>query len=141
VASIKTYKELIAWQKSMTLVESVYSITASMPANEKFGLISQMNRAVVSVPSNIAEGWGRESTKNFVQFLRISRGSLFELETHLEIAYRLKLISAEDFSKCNTMTQEVGRILQGLINKLNLNNTVDEPVADYFAAEELIAVR
>lgn len=132
---------MIAWQKSMTLVEAVYSITASMPAGEKFGLISQMNRAAVSVPSNIAEGWGRESTKTFVQFLRISRGSLFELETHLEITYRLRLINAEDFSKCNVMTQEVGRILQGLINKLNVNNTVDEPVADYFAAEELIAVR
>ena len=80
MAIVNSYKELIIWQKSMVLVSKVYSLTKKFPNDEKYGLVSQLNRASVSIPANIAEGWGRESRKNFVQFLRISRGSLFELE-------------------------------------------------------------
>jgi len=81
--ALKSYKELIVWQKSMTLVKELYKLTESFPENEKFGLTSQMRRASISIPSNIAEGWGRLSRKNYIQFLRISRGSLFELETQI----------------------------------------------------------
>lgn len=85
MSQIKSYKELIVWQKSMVLVSDIYKVSASFPDSEKFGLTSQMRRASVSIPSNIAEGWGRLSRKNYIQFLRISRGSLFELETQLLI--------------------------------------------------------
>ena len=81
--ALKSYKELIVWQKSMTLVKELYKLTESFPENEKFGLTSQMRRASISIPSNIAEGWGRLSRINYIQFLRISRGSLFELETQI----------------------------------------------------------
>jgi len=78
---VNSYKELIVWQKSIAMVTQIYTLTRSFPAEEKFGLASQLNRAAVSIPSNIAEGWGRESAKNYLQFLRISRGSLMETET------------------------------------------------------------
>ena len=83
---IESYKDLIVWQKGIDLVKNVYTITKSFPKEEMFGLTNQMRRASVSIPANIAEGWGRNSTKNYIQFVRISRGSLFELETLLVIA-------------------------------------------------------
>jgi four helix bundle protein len=86
---IKSHKDLIIWQRSMDLVESVYRITENFPARENFGLVSQMRRAAVSIPSNIAEGYGRQSTGNYSQFLSIARGSLLELETQIEISLRL----------------------------------------------------
>lgn len=71
---INSYKDLIVWQKSIALVTEIYKLTKAFPAEEKFGIVNQLNRAVVSIPANIAEGWGRESSKNYLQFLRISRG-------------------------------------------------------------------
>ncbi len=71
---INSYKDLIVWQKSIALVTEIYKLTKTFPAEEKFGIVNQLNRAVVSIPANIAEGWGRESSKNYLQFLRISRG-------------------------------------------------------------------
>jgi len=87
---MKSYKELLVWQKSMVLVKEIYQLTASFPDVEKFGLTSQMRNAAISIPSNIAEGWGRQSRKSYIQFLRISRGSLFELETQVIIAKTLE---------------------------------------------------
>lgn len=116
---VSTYKDLIVWQKSIALVTSVYSLTKPFPADEKFGIVSQINRAIVSVPTNIAEGWGRESTKNYVQFLRISRGSLMEVETLLLISKNLNYIKEQDYIEISKQMDEVGKILQGLIKSIN----------------------
>jgi len=115
---VSTYKDLIVWQKSIALVTSVYSLTKAFPDDEKFGMVSQINRAVVSVPANIAEGWGRESSKNYIQFLRISRGSLMETETLMLISKNLNFISEQNYLEVNKQIDEVGKILQGLIKSV-----------------------
>lgn len=115
---IKSYKDLTVWQKSMDLVESIYRITEEFPTNENFGLISQMRRAVVSIPSNIAEGYGRQSTGSYAQFLSISRGSLFELETQIELCIRLKYIQKKESDKLYIETTEISKMLTALISKL-----------------------
>ncbi len=125
---INTYRNLIVWQKSVALVTAIYTLTKSFPQEEKFGIVSQLNRASVSIPSNIAEGWGRESSKNYLQFLRISRGSLMETETLLEISKNLKYINETDFKIISDNIEEVSKILQGLIKsvqqKIKLTQTV-----------------
>ena len=115
---IKTYKDLIVWQRSIQLVTTVYSLTKTFPSDERFGLVSQLNRAVISIPSNIAEGWGRELSKNYLQFLRISRGSLMEVETMILISKKLGYINEENFKELNKEIEEVGKILQGLIKSV-----------------------
>lgn len=115
---IKTYKDLIVWQRSIQLVTTVYSLTKTFPSDERFGLVSQLNRAVISIPSNIAEGWGRELSKNYLQFLRISRGSLMEVETMILISKNLGYINEENFKELNKEIEEVGKILQGLIKSV-----------------------
>src|SRR5688572_309920 len=110
------YRDLVAWQKSMDLAEAVYLHTAEFPLEERYGLTSQMRRAAVSVPSNIAEGQGRRSSdEDFVRFLRIALGSLCELETQIELAVRLKLLSEERASRLRPASEEVGRIVNGLL--------------------------
>ncbi len=118
MAIVNSYKELIVWQKSIELVSKVYSLTKKFPNDEKFGLVSQLNRASVSIPANIAEGWGRESRKNYVQFLRISRGSLFELETLLVISTNEGFVTPESFKEISIQTEEVSRMLISMIKKL-----------------------
>ena len=86
--------------------------------DERFGIVSQINRAVISIPSNIAEGWGRELSKNYLQFLRISRGSLMETETLILIAKNVDYINEKDFYQINEKIEEVGKILQGLIKSI-----------------------
>jgi four helix bundle protein len=86
---MKSYKELKVWQKAVDLVTAVYSISRSFPRTEMYGLTSQVRRASVSIPSNIAEGWGRNSAKEYIQFLTTARGSLLELETQLLISCNL----------------------------------------------------
>ncbi len=100
------------------MVTEVYLISRTFPVEEKFGLVSQLNRAVVSVPTNIAEGWGRESSKNYLQFLRISRGSLMEVETLFLISKNLNYINDEKYKMILEMIDEVGKILQGLIKSV-----------------------
>ena len=114
-----TYKDLIVWQKSIALVTRIYSITQAFPGSEKFGIVSQLNRACVSIPTNIAEGWGRESSKNYLQFLRISRGSLMETETLLLISKNLNFIQEKEYKELLKDVEEVGKILQGLIKSVN----------------------
>jgi four helix bundle protein len=109
---MNTYKELIVWQKAMRLVVSVYECSSFFPKEELYGLTAQIKRCSVSVPSNISEGFGREHRRDFLRFLRISRGSLFELQTQLLLAneiYDIKNISTEDLllkctelEKCST---------------------------------------
>lgn len=113
----ENYRDLIVWQKAKTLALEVYRDTRRFPKDEMYGLTSQMRRAAVSVPSNIAEGKGRHSPKELVQFLYRSRGSLLELETQLSIAHELGYVDIPMFKHLNERVEEVGRVLNGLINR------------------------
>jgi four helix bundle protein len=115
---IKSHRDLIAWQKSMDLVVTVYKASRAFPKEETYGLTSQLRRAAVSVPANIAEGQGRRSKPEFRQFLGNARGSLLELDTHLELAVRLNYLEVQEHSKIRGQIQEVGRILNGLLRSL-----------------------
>lgn len=117
---MKTYREIICWQKAIRLVKSIYKVTQNFPQSEQFGLISQLRRAAVSIPSNIAEGFGRGSNKDFRRFLEISRGSLFELQTQLYISKELEFISIVKFDEIYEQNKEAERILIGFINSLKL---------------------
>jgi four helix bundle protein len=116
MSSIQSYKDLLVWQKSIVLVKEIYKMTEPFPTAEKIGLTSQIRRASVSIPSNIAEGWGRMSRKNYIQFLRIARGSLFELETQIIISKELKYIT--DSENIESLIIEVSKMLNSLIKKL-----------------------
>jgi four helix bundle protein len=111
---VQTYRDLIVWQKAMDLVVEVYKATESLPSDERFGLTNQLRRAAVSIPSNIAEGFGRGSQNEFQRFLSIARGSLFEVETQVQIAYRLSFLSEHEQIVLMRRADEVGRILRGL---------------------------
>lgn len=111
-----SYKELVAWQKAMLLVKEVYIITKKYPKEELFALTSQTKRAAVSVPTNIAEGVGRNYKKDTIQFLHIARGSLYEVETLLNIAVMVEIITEEDFFPFISRIDEELRIINGLIN-------------------------
>ena len=113
-----SYKELIAWQKSMALVKSIYLRTRGFPKEEVYGLAAQLRRAAVSVPSNIAEGQGRLSKKEFKHFLSLARGSLLEVETQVLIAADLHYLSSEIAHDLETQAQEVLRIINALMNSL-----------------------
>jgi four helix bundle protein len=113
----KAHKRLETWQQSMLLVKTVYEITDVFPKGEMFGLISQMRRAAVSVPSNIAEGVARGGSKEYVHFLNIARGSLSELDTQLEIARMLDYLPASH--AVFTQIETVGRLLTGLHRKIS----------------------
>ncbi len=115
---VNSYKNLIVWQKAVELVTAVYEITRSFPPSELYGLMSQLRRAAVSIPSNIAEGQGRATKGEFLQFLCHARGSIFEVETQLVIAAKLGYISNETEERLNSKTTEVARILNGLLTSL-----------------------
>lgn len=114
------YKELKIWQRSMELVKAVYQTTAALPDQEKFGLINQINRAAVSIPSNIAEGAGRNSDGQFLQFLSIAHASSYELETQLILSQQLGYISNEQLTKLLTSIEEVQKMNFSLQNKLKV---------------------
>jgi four helix bundle protein len=114
----QNYRDLIAWQKAMDLVENVYLATKMFPKEEIYGLSSQLRRAVVSIPSNIAEGQGRSSAKEFQNFLSIAHGSLREVETQLIIAQRLGYLKVKGLSTLLELAAEVGRLTKGLQNSL-----------------------
>ena len=109
------YQDLIVWQRAMDLATEVYCLSARLPADEKYGLVSQLRRAAVSVASNIAEGQGRLTKGEFRQFLGTARGSLFELETQIQIALTLGLLTAGSAEAAQQHAAEVGRMLNGLI--------------------------
>ncbi|MCL5439103.1 MAG: four helix bundle protein [Patescibacteria group bacterium] len=108
---IKSYKDLIVWQKSMQLVKEVFILTSKFPKSETYGLTSQMRRAAVSIPSNIAEGYGRKSPKEYSQFYSIAYGSALELETQVIIAKELEFLKSEFFTKIDQLLQEVSKML------------------------------
>jgi len=121
----KHYKDLIAWQKAMDLVQSVYDATEEFPKREVYSLTDQIRRAAVSIPSNIAEGQAHFSNKEFLHFLRHSRGSLAELETQILIAQRRAYLSEARASELRKRADELSRILSGLINSLKEKNIAD----------------
>lgn len=109
-----TYRDLKVWQRSIDLAECIYRLTAGFPASEVYGLSSQMRRAAVSVASNVAEGWGRRSRKEYSRFVLIARGSNDELQTQLVIAERLGFGKVEQFGEVNALSEEIGKMLNGL---------------------------
>jgi four helix bundle protein len=117
---VKGFEDLKVWQKSIDLTDLVYKIVKTFPKDELFGLVSQMKRSSVSVPSNIAEGCERNSTKEFLHFLSISRGSLAELYTQLYIASRNDLLKEDEFEQIKLLINDIGRMISGLQTKLRL---------------------
>ena len=121
--AVKDYRELIVWQKAMDLVELLYRRTRSFPKEELYGLTAQMRRAAVSIPSNIAEDQARRTTRDFIHFLSIARGSLKELETQIIISHRLGYINDAQQSELVAATEEVSRLISGLNRSLNQKAT------------------
>ncbi|MDA0346782.1 MAG: four helix bundle protein [Verrucomicrobia bacterium] len=119
---MQTYRDLIVWQKSLVLVTSVYQATKDFPSTEIYGLTSQIRRSAVSIPSNIAEGYGRKSNKDFIRFLQISKGSLFELQTQWEISSNLRYLEKGVLNVFNASTLEIEKMLSSLISKIRTNS-------------------
>lgn len=116
---LENYKGLIVWQKSLDLSIKIYSLTKDFPKEEMYGLTSQMRRASVSIPSNIAEGRCRGSRKDFVQFLRIALGSSSELETQIQISKKLSFGNKINYNDIELLLEEVMKMLRSMISKLN----------------------
>jgi four helix bundle protein len=115
---VRNYRDLTVWQRAMELVKEVYVVTGEFPSSEKFGLVSQLRRAAVSMPSNVAEGQGRRSRGEFIEFLGHARGSLFEVETQLLIAAQLGFLSDERSNELQQRVDEVARLMNGLMKSL-----------------------
>jgi four helix bundle protein len=128
--TVKSYKDLIVWQKSMDLVEMVYPATKEFPREELYGLTNQLRRAAVSVPSNIAEGHARMPTAEFRNFLSIARGSLAEVETQLLIAQRLNFINQQSLKPILAMQVEVNKMTNALNTKLTPHPSHHTPKKD-----------
>jgi four helix bundle protein len=114
----RSYRDLGVWRKAIALSVSCYQVTGGFPREEAYGMTAQIRRASVSIAANIAEGHGCEHTKTFMQFLRVSQGSLKELETHLVIAHEVGLLQADHVQPLFTATEELGRMLRGLLRSL-----------------------
>lgn len=117
------YRQLNVWERSMDLVVQAYEIAKQFPDSERFGLVSQLQRAAVSVPANIAEGHGRTHLGDYLHHLSIAHGSLMELETHVEIAARLKYVAAHEVQTILSETAQIGRMLNGLIRSIQAKKT------------------
>jgi four helix bundle protein len=115
---VQSYRELVAWQKAMDFTAEIYRVTRRFPKEELYGITSQLRRAAVSIPSNIAEGQGRQTTGEFRQFLGYARGSLLETETQIFLAERLEYLDHETAEHLLRQAAEAGRILNGLMNSL-----------------------
>jgi len=118
VDEIKTFMDLMVWQKSMALLTRLYRETNGFPAEEKFGLVSQMRRSAVSIPSNIAEGYGRRTSGDYLRFLQIAIGSVYELQTQLEISRNLTFMNEKKYTGLNDDLCEVERMLSSLAGKI-----------------------
>jgi four helix bundle protein len=116
---MRTYKDLLVWQKSMSLITDIYSLTRDFPKEEKYGLVLQIRRCAISIPSNIAEGYGRKSTNDYIRFLQIATSSLYELQTQIEIAYNLQYLPKDKFTTIYELSKEIERMITSLCNKLN----------------------
>jgi four helix bundle protein len=120
--TVRHYQELVAWQRAMDMVVGVYRVTKQFPREEIYGLTSQLRRAAVSVPSNIAEGQGRWGTGEFIQFLGIAHGSLQEAETQLLIAVRLLYVTLDEVKATLELIAETGRLINGLHRSLQASH-------------------
>ena len=116
---IKSYQDLVVWQKAMDLTVAVYKLSGTFPSDERFGLVSQVRRSSASGAANIAEGFGRESKGDFVRFLRIAQGSLKETETHILLSVRLSMVENGDVRNIMSLAEEVGKMLRSLIAKVS----------------------
>ena len=122
MSEIKSYKDLLIWQKGIEIVCMTYQLVSSFPKDELYALSSQIKRSLVSIPSNIAEGYGRQSTQSYIQFIRIARGSLCELETQLLVAKKLDFINDEKlFLELSTQIIEESKMINSFLNKLELS--------------------
>jgi four helix bundle protein len=115
---VRSYRDLKVWERAMDLVVESYAITKRLPKSETYGLASQIQRAAVSVPANIAEGHGREHLGDYLHHLSVANGSLMEVETHLLLAQRLSYVAADDVARALQMSSEVGRMLAALTRSL-----------------------
>ncbi|MGP1273230.1 MAG: four helix bundle protein [Phycisphaerales bacterium] len=115
---VRSYRDLEVWRIGVELTVTVYQVSRQLPDDERFGMISQMRRCAASIPANIAEGHGRESTQDFIRFLRMAQGSLKELETHLIVCHRLEFIGDHDLGPILDETDRLGRMTRGLIRSL-----------------------
>jgi four helix bundle protein len=115
---VKSYRDLAVWQRSIQLSLAIYRLTATFPVEERYGLSSQLRRAGVSVPSNIAEGYGRGSRKEYKQFLAIARGSTLEVQTQLIIARELSFCEPDQMAKAESLSEEVSKMLYSLVGRL-----------------------
>ncbi len=122
---LKSYRDLEVWQKAMDLVVGCYRMTEQFPKTELYGLTSQLQRAAVSIPANIAEGQGHSHTREFLNHLSVAYGSLMEVETHLEIAARLEYLDQAALNRLLDQTGEIGRMLNGLMQALNRRLATD----------------
>jgi four helix bundle protein len=123
VSPVRSYRDLIVWQKAMALAALCYAKTRSFPRTEAFGMTAQIRRAAASVPANIAEGNGRELTGSYIQSLRVSQGSLKELETHVLLAQTVELMDRVDAEQILEMSEQVGKLLRSLIRALQDKET------------------
>ena len=121
MASFKSFEEIVAWQKARILTKEIYLISIKGKFEKDFGLKDQIRRASVSVMANIAEGYDRRGDKEFVRFLNISKGSLAEVKSHLFVAFDVGYINDETLKHLNEMTEEVGKLISGLIKYLKTN--------------------
>ncbi len=117
-ATVQSFQDLIVWQRAMDLSEVVYKLSATLPREERYGLSSQMQRASVSIPANIAEGWGRQSTGDYIRFLKIAQGSAAELETELILSVRLGLLPSDKTAPARATLSEIRKMLRALIASL-----------------------
>jgi len=116
--TIRSFRDLVAWQKAMALAQQTYAATDAFPKAAQYGLCQQLRRAVVSVPSNIAEGWGRGTKRDYLRFLHVARGSLYEVETQLLLAGQLEYLRTEAGDALLASVSECSRVLNGLIRNL-----------------------
>ena len=112
------FRDLLIWQKAMALVTKVYTVTKAFPKEEVFGLTSQLRRSCISIPSNIAEGYGRASNQELIRFLTITTGSLFEVQTQLEIAFNIEILDEENFKTLYSDTRELEIMIVSFTNKI-----------------------
>lgn len=118
---MQNYKDLIVWQKSMDLTVEIYKLVKLLPKTETYALSDQMRRAVISIASNIAEGYGRNSTRDYVKFLKIARGSCFELDTQLQACLRVEYLNQESLEISFGLLNEIMKMLNAMIKKLSEN--------------------
>ena len=122
---VETHKDLDVWQLAIALAEDCYRLTTRFPSSETYGMTAQIRRASTSIPANIAEGFGRDQTGPFIQFLRIAQGSARELETHLIVAGRVELADAAAFEPAQAKCERVGKMLRALIRSLEARRDRD----------------